>query len=615
MGEMEKRLLLFFGVTFVLVWLWPRIFPAPAPPEPRELPGVVEGIRDVAPENTVPAPEVSATLPAPGNSEIGTAAALDNAAEIVAASERTVVIETSMYEMKLTNRGARMLSFMLHEYRDSEDQPYEMLGQNASEQLNSRPLDLRLEDSRQTAAAREALFEVDAPTRIVVPDGEERVLAFNWSDGRGLEVTKRVTLLGGEYRIGVAVSVKMRGQEIAKSVLYGAGVGNEVAQSRFAGAEMGVVVIGSEAELFSAGDVKKGDGNLGNITATGVASHYFTALMLPESSEVGSFDSRLEVATIQQQGERGTNAEDEPEVVDRDVITAHLLAHAAPAEFALYIGPKKLELLQALGPGVDQIIEFGSWMRYPALVLRSWLLSIYDFVGNYGFAIVLLTVLINILLLPLKHYSFVSMRKMQKIAPQTQKIRERYKKVKPTDPRYAEMNQEMQALYKEHGVNPVSGCLPMVLMIPFFFAFYRMLMASIELRQAPFIFWIQDLAVYDPLFVLPILMGGTQLAIQKMTPQTSADPVQAKIMAFMPVMFTVMLAWAPAGLVLYWFSNNLVSMTQQKITNRILKDKDASAEQSGRPGKRDKPEKNDVKSVKTGKKGKSKKGGTGGRKT
>lgn len=624
MGEMEKRLLLFFGVTFVLVSLWPRIFPSPPPLEPSEPPGVVEGVRDVARDSSTSAPDVSATLPrgrktedpaADANDTVAVAVGVDNVAEVAAGSERTVVVETSMYEMKLTNRGARMLSFMLQEYRDNDGQPYEMLGQNASEQLNIRPLDVRLEDSRQTAAARDALFEVDAPAHLVVPDGEERVLEFKWSDGRGLEVTKRLTLVGGEYRIGVVVSVKMRGQEIAKSVLYGAGVGNEIAQSRFAGAEMGVVVIGSEAELFSAGDVKDGDGNLGNITATGVASHYFTALMLPERSEAGSVDSRLEVATIQQEGERGPNAEDAPEVVDRDVITALLLTHTSPAVFALYLGPKKLELLQALGPGMDQIIEFGSWMRYPALVLRSWLLAIYGYVGNYGFAIVLLTVLINILLLPLKHYSFVSMRKMQKIAPQTQKIRERYKKVKPTDPRYAEMNQEMQALYKEHGVNPVSGCLPMVLMIPFFFAFYRMLMASIELRQAPFMFWIHDLSVYDPLFVLPILMGGTQLAIQKMTPQTSADPVQAKIMAFMPVMFTVMLAWAPAGLVLYWFSNNLVSMTQQKVTNRILKDKDASAGQSDRAERPDKPDKNNVKNVKTGKKGKGKKGGTGGRKT
>ena len=603
MGEMEKRLLLFFGVTFVLVSLWPRIFPAPRPPEPFEPPAAVEDARDVEPGGNAPALDASA--PSLGTEDVEAAAAVagDQVAEVAATSERTVVVETSLYEMKLTNRGARILSFMLQEYRDKEGRPYEMVGQNAAAQLNIRPLDVRLEDSRQTAAVKKALFEVDAPARISLRDGEERVVELNWSDGRGLEVTKRLTLLGGMHRILVEVSVKMRGQEIAKSVLYGAGVGNEVAPSRFAGAEKGVVVRGSKAVLFSAGDVRDGDANIGNITATGVASHYFTALMLPERSEAKSIDTRLEVSTIQQQSERDANAEGKPEVDERDVITVLLLAQASPAEFTLYLGPKKLERLQALGPGMDQIIEFGSWLRYPALVLRTWLLAIYDYVGNYGVAIVLLTVLINILLVPLKHYSFVSMRKMQKIAPQTQKIRQRYKKVKPTDPRYAEMNQEMQALYKEHGVNPVSGCLPMVLMIPFFFAFYRMLMASIELRQAPFIWWIDDLAVYDPWFVLPILMGGTQLAIQKMTPQTGADPMQAKIMAFMPVMFTVMLALAPSGLVLYWFSNNLVSMAQQKITNRILQDKDAAI-----AGHSAKPDKN-VRGVKTGKKRKGKKGG------
>jgi YidC/Oxa1 family membrane protein insertase len=162
------------------------------------------------------------------------------------------------------------------------------------------------------------------------------------------------------------------------------------------------------------------------------------------------------------------------------------------------------------------------------------------------------------------------MRRMQKLAPQIQRIRERYKKVKPTDPRYQQMNQEIMTLYKEHKVSPVSGCLPMLLMIPFFFAFYRLLMSSIELRHAPFLLWIQDLSQFDPYFVLPILMGGSQIAIQKMTPQTTVDPVQAKIMQFMPIMFTFILAWAPAGLVLYWFSNNLVSMVQQVVTNRWL---------------------------------------------
>ncbi len=311
MGEMEKRLLLFFGVTFVLVSLWPRIFPVPRPPEPLEPPAAVEDVRDVEPGGNAPA--LDANAPSPETAVVeAAAAAVDKVAEIAAASERTVVVETSKYEMKLTNRGARLLSFMLQEYRNKEDRPYEMVGQNASAQLNIRPLDVLLEDSRQTAAARKALFEVDAPARISLRDGEERVLELNWSDGRGLEVTKRLTLFGGMYRIGVEVSVKMRGQEIAKSVLYGAGIGNEVGPSRFAGAEKGVVVTGSQVELFSAGDVKDGDANIGNITATGVSSHYFTALMLPQRSEARIIDTRLEVATIQQQSERESNTEDEP---------------------------------------------------------------------------------------------------------------------------------------------------------------------------------------------------------------------------------------------------------------------------------------------------------------
>jgi YidC/Oxa1 family membrane protein insertase len=215
------------------------------------------------------------------------------------------------------------------------------------------------------------------------------------------------------------------------------------------------------------------------------------------------------------------------------------------------------------------------------MLLRAGLIALYERVGNWGWAIVLLTLVINLLLVPLKHYSFVSMRKMQKLAPQIQRIKDRYKKVKPTDPRYQQMNQEIMGLYKEHKVNPVSGCLPMLLMIPFFFAFYRLLMASIELRQAPFLLWIHDLSQFDPYFVLPILMGASQLVIQHMTPQTTVDPVQAKILKLMPIMFTFILAWAPAGLVLYWFSNNIVSMVQQILTNKWLSRGDGEDGQRG----------------------------------
>jgi YidC/Oxa1 family membrane protein insertase len=240
------------------------------------------------------------------------------------------------------------------------------------------------------------------------------------------------------------------------------------------------------------------------------------------------------------------------------------------ASLQAFVGPKEHDRLAQLAPGMERVIDYGDWMRVLALPLRSALLWINGFVGNYGWSIVLLTILINIALIPLKHHSYKSMRKMQKLAPQIKRINDRYKKLKPTDPKQQDKNREVMALYKENNVSPMSGCLPMLLMIPFFFAFYRLLMVSIELRHAPFMLWIQDLSTYDPYFVLPIAMGVTQLAVQKMTPQTSADPMQQKIMMMMPIMFVFILAWAPAGLVLYWFVNNLVSIGQQTLTNRIL---------------------------------------------
>ncbi len=591
---MEKRLLLFFGATFLLVTLWPRFFPPPPMPENVPSPSVENSENGLSTPAELPVSPASPTEPDPA---VRTAPSLqeerpepseESTYEVRAASEeREVVVETSLYRLVLSNRGGRLLSMRLREYLDNAREPYEMVGLGAAERLNIRPLDLRLSSPRDTEAVSVALFETDAARKITVADGQEKTVSFRWSDGRGLAVEKHLTFLGATYRIHVDVSVTERGKEIGKQILYGGGIGNEITESRYVGVDKAVVVSRGEVELFTAQDVDEGSGTSVSITATGVASHYFTGLMLPADDSL--YASRFETGSVP------TEDVKRPE---REVITAALEAPTSRAVFTLYMGPKKLERLEALAPGMSQIIEFGSWMRYPALLLRSGLVRIYALVGNWGFAIVLLTVAINIVLVPLKHYSFVSMRRMQKLAPQIQKIRDRYKKVKPTDPRYQHMNQEIMTLYKENNASPLSGCLPMVLMIPFFFAFYRLLMSSIELRQAPFIFWIQDLAVHDPMFVLPVLMGGTQMAIQKMTPQTSADPTQQKIMSFMPVMFTFILAWAPSGLVLYWFSNNLVSMAQQLTTNRFLGDREEKAAKDGKA----------VKSVKKGKNKKSPKG-------
>jgi YidC/Oxa1 family membrane protein insertase len=207
-----------------------------------------------------------------------------------------------------------------------------------------------------------------------------------------------------------------------------------------------------------------------------------------------------------------------------------------------------------------------SWLVVPLLRALKWI-NVY--IGNYGWSIIALTVLINVVMFPLRHKSVVSMRRMQEIQPEVKAIQDRYSKLKMTDPARQNMNKEMMQLYKERGVNPASGCVPMLLTLPVLFAFYAMLSVAIELRGAPFIGWIKDLSVYDPLFITPVLMGITQFVQTKMTPSTM-DPTQQRIMMFMPLMFMFMFIWAPSGLVLYWTVSNLWAIGQQALTNRLI---------------------------------------------
>ncbi len=207
-----------------------------------------------------------------------------------------------------------------------------------------------------------------------------------------------------------------------------------------------------------------------------------------------------------------------------------------------------------------------SWLVVPLLRALKWV-NVY--IGNYGWSIIALTVLINVIMFPLRHKSVVSMRRMQEIQPEVKAIQDRYAKLKMTDPARQNQNKEMMQLYKERGVNPASGCVPMLLTLPVLFAFYAMLSVAIELRGAPFVGWIKDLSVYDPLFITPVLMGITQFIQTKMTPST-ADPTQQKVMMLMPLMFMFMFIWAPSGLVLYWTVSNLWAIGQQAITNKMI---------------------------------------------
>ena len=213
-------------------------------------------------------------------------------------------------------------------------------------------------------------------------------------------------------------------------------------------------------------------------------------------------------------------------------------------------------------------IDFGmfSWLVVPLLRALKW---VNGYIGNYGFSIIALTVLINLAMFPLRHKSVVSMRKMQDLQPEVKAIQDRYAKLKMSDPARQKMNVELMNLYRERGVNPASGCVPMLLTMPVLFAFYAMLSVAIELRGAPFIGWIKDLSVYDPWFITPVVMGATQFVQTKMAPATG-DPTQQKMMLFMPLIFMTMFIWAPSGLVLYWTVSNLWAIGQQALTNRLI---------------------------------------------
>jgi YidC/Oxa1 family membrane protein insertase len=207
-----------------------------------------------------------------------------------------------------------------------------------------------------------------------------------------------------------------------------------------------------------------------------------------------------------------------------------------------------------------------SFLAVPLLRALKWLNA---FIGNYGWSIVILTILINLAMFPLRHKSVVSMRKMQDIQPQVKAIQDRYAKMKVTDPARQKMNTELMNLYREKGVNPASGCFPMLLTMPVLLAFYALLSVAIELRAAPFAGWIHDLSSYDPYFVTPVLMGASQFWQTKMTPMTG-DPAQQRMMMFMPLMFMVFFLWMPSGLVLYWLVSNVWTIGQQYVTNRLI---------------------------------------------
>ena len=300
----------------------------------------------------------------------------------------------------------------------------------------------------------------------------------------------------------------------------------------------------------------------GAVRFAGVEEHYFVAAALPQAAARSQV--KYSAVTLPVPGRTD---------VQRTFISFSVQPNPGTApgqsvQVPFYLGPKDFDKLKMADQELVRAIDFGMFRLIVTPLLQA-LKSINKYIGNYGWSIIILTILINVLLFPLRHRSMVSMKKMQSLQPEVKAIQDRYAKYKVTDPERQKMNSEMLALYKQKGVNPTSGCVPMLLTFPILLALYNLLSFAIELRGAPFVGWIHDLSAKDPLYIWPVLMGGTMFWQQKMMP-SNADPLQQKIFLLLPVVFTVMFLNMPSGLVIYWLTSNLLTVGQQYVTNRIV---------------------------------------------
>ena len=544
---MNRDFLLAIALSF-LVLLASRYFLEPhLQPEPSAPPAGAE----VEPATPAPGPE-----PAP-------AAALPRiprerseprpAGTRKAVQEQVYSVETDLYKLSISNRGAVVREWVLKRYLDASGEPLNLIDTPDSPQAVF-PLALTVDNAPEVSASlRTALFSSAAPKNLDLSRGGATSgrLRFQYAEG-GVEVVKTLVFRSGSYEVEVDCQVFINGRRVDYFLLWQGGFGDATLEKTWSKRQ--VFYRGQDAiERMEAGNLESKQEMEGRFGFLGVEDHYFAGVFLPVGP---SGLQRIRLAR-----DTGPSAEES----EAHSLRAGVHSAASQGRFKLFVGPKDTEVLPE---ELRELINYG-WFAFLCKPLFVGLVWIYGVVGNYGVSIVLLTIVINAALFPLRYKSVTASQKMQKIQPKIKAIQEKYKKLKPTDPKRQQMNSEVMALYKEHGVNPLGGCLPLLLQMPFLFAFYNLLDVAIELRQAPFFAWIQDLSAPDPTYLLPVLMVGSMMLTQKLTPMPSADPLQAKMMLFMPLIFGFMMATQSSGLVLYWFTSNLVNIVQQLAMNRF----------------------------------------------
>lgn len=530
---MEARLLLAFLLMGVVLFLTPYFYPTPPPPKPAT---PAPGAQSAKPSEAEPAKPEAESLP-------------KTVSPIGAQQEEELVIDNGVSQVTFSNRGALVRSWILSRYRDAQGNPLQLVRQEGHERTGY-PFSMVFRDSSPPLDPNNVLYAVRRS-----PDGLG--LEFEFSDGAAY-FYKAFRFEQDSYLVTVSSAAAQERSPLAHWLAWRGGFGDATAWSSST-SQQTVYFDLSQNKLVTHDPKSAKDGPItesGNYSFAGIQDAYFAAVALPRGGS--SFELRTYSDPVVVEG-----GKEEPRI-------GMALGGAARNEFPLFVGPKDLDQLKQIDRRLETLVDFGwfSFLAKPLFLALKWINN--NWIGNWGWSIVALTVAINFLLLPLKLSSLKSMKKMQMLQPEIKAISEKYKGLSLRDPRRTQQNEEMMALYKKHGVNPMGGCMPMLLQIPFFIAFYKVLTVAIELRGAPWL-WVTDLSQPEhlPIRILPIAMVVSQFVIQKMTPTTSLDPNQQRIMMLMPLMMGFFFYGVSSGLVLYWLTSNVVGVAQQWFFNRM----------------------------------------------
>ncbi len=554
----QVRGIIFVVIVIVITFTWMHFFQPPVPPQQK--PG--QTTAQTAPGAGSAQPPAAAS----GSTQMAASAAPAVALKIPTAratEEKNIVVESGLYRVELSNHGGVVRSWKLKKYFDDQKppRPLDLVNQDVAQELGW-PLSLMLSDPQLEAQANSALYAVTPGSGDLSAPAE---VTFHYSDGH-LDVTKKLQFTQ-DYQMSIEVSASLDGKPLAPAIAWRGGFGDKAVYK----ASQLVNVFYKQADSLSLLQYKKlgVSGNQiqsfqqpGSMQITGIEDQFFTAAFIPDGTDLGLWHWT--------QWHHFTGSDNQPASEPEAEIAVGATA-AGPMKARIYVGPKDLALLSKVQPSLEALVNFG-WtgvIAKPLLFALQWL---HRYIPNWGWAIVVLTLGINFAVFPLKMKSWRSMQEMQKIAPEMRQIQDKYKKYSMTDPRKKGMQDEMTQLYQRHGINPMaqlSGCLPMLMQMPIWWALWRVLTGAIELRHAPWVFWIQDLSVKDPFYILPIAMAITMYLMTKMTPQSAAvDPAQQKMMRLMPLMFAAIFFTYASGLNLYMFTSNLVGVGQQYYLNR-----------------------------------------------